>query len=110
MKHPDHQPVSLGASKYLVIELGKTGQAALKFFKVNEKSAVGIDINPDRVKAMMNEGYRVLYADAQDSCFWEELDMPKLKNILLAMPGDIYTKVFIVEQLRKKPSLLPSMS
>ncbi|TVQ04405.1 MAG: potassium transporter KefC [Balneolaceae bacterium] len=102
VKHPDHQPVSLGAAKYLVIGLGKTGQAALKLFKDKGQSAVGIDINPDRVKAMMNEGCRVLYADAQDAFFWEELDMPKLRNILLAMSGDIYTKVFIVEQLRKK--------
>ncbi|TVR32994.1 MAG: hypothetical protein EA390_04515 [Balneolaceae bacterium] len=102
VKHPDHQPVSLGASKYLVIGLGQTGQAALKYFKGKGEAAVGIDIDPDRVKAVMDDGYRVLYADAQDAFFWEELDMPKLKTILLSMSGDIYTKVFIVEQLRKK--------
>jgi predicted Kef-type K+ transport protein len=102
VKHPDHQPVSLGASEYLVIGLGQTGQAALKCFKEKGEAAVGIDINPDRVKSVLDDGFRVLYADAQDAFFWEELDMPKLKTILLSMSGEFYTKVFIVEQLRNK--------
>ena len=102
VKHPDHQPVSLGAAKYLVIGLGDTGEAALKRFRQQNESAVGIDINPDRVKQLIDAGCRVLYADAQDAHFWEELDMKKVNTILLAMSGDIYTKTFIVEQLRKK--------
>ncbi len=102
VKHPDHQPVSVGAAEFLVIGLGLTGQAALKHFKAKDKAAVGIDINPDRVKAMMDNGYRAIYADAQDAFFWEELDMQKVQTILLAMSGEIYTKEFIVEQLRKK--------
>lgn len=102
VKHPDHQPVSLGAAKYLVIGLGDTGEAALKRFREQNESAVGIDINPDRVKQLIDAGCRVLYADAQDAYFWEELDMKKVKTILIAMSGDIYTKTFIVEQLRKK--------
>ncbi|REL37954.1 hypothetical protein DYD21_04885 [Rhodohalobacter sp. SW132] len=102
VKHPDHQPVSLGAAQYLVIGMGLTGQAALKMFNQENQAAVGIDINPDRVKQILDEGYRVLYADAQDALFWEELDMQKVKTILIAMSGDIYTKEFIVEQLRRK--------
>ncbi len=102
VKHPDHQPVSVGAAEYLVIGLGQTGKAALKHFKEKDKAAVGIDINPDRVKEMMDEGCRVIYADAQDAFFWEELDMQKVKTILLAMSGEIYTKEFIIHQLRKK--------
>ncbi len=102
VKHPDHQPVSVGAAKYLVVGLGQTGLAALRSFKKKGEAAVGIDINPDRVKAYLDEGCRVLYADAQDSFFWEELDMPKLKKIILAMSGDFHSKVFIVNQLRKK--------
>lgn len=102
VKHPDHQPVSVGAAEYLVIGLGETGVAALKEFRKKDRAAVGIDINPDRVKALMNEGCRVLYADAQDAFFWEELDMKKVKTILLTMSGEIYTKLFIVQQLRKK--------
>jgi len=102
VKHPDHQPVSVGAAEYLVIGLGMTGQAALKHFKENDKAAVGIDINPDRVKHTMDNGYRAIYADAQDAFFWEELDMQKVQTILLAMSGEIYTKEFIIQQLRKK--------
>jgi predicted Kef-type K+ transport protein len=102
VKHPDHQPVSLGAAKYLVIGLGQTGKAALNHFKSLNVPAVGIDINPDRVKEMMDEGYRVLYADAQDAFFWEELDMVKLQAILIAMSGEIHTKEYIIKQLRKK--------
>jgi predicted Kef-type K+ transport protein len=102
VKHPDHQPVSVGAAEFLVIGLGQTGQAALHHFKNNNRAAVGVDINPDRVKAMMDEGCRVLYADAQDAFFWEELDMQKVQTILLAMSGEIYTKVFIIHQLRRK--------
>jgi len=102
VKHPDHQPASLGASRYVVIGLGQTGQATLKHFHNKGESAVGIDIDPDRVKKLLDEGFRVIYADAQDALFWEELDMKKVKSMTLAMSGDIHTKVFIVEQLRKK--------
>ncbi len=102
VKHPDHQPVSVGAARYLVIGLGETGRAALELFHKKNEPAVGIDINPDRVKKLLSEGYRVLYADAQDALLWEELDMQKVRTILIAMSGDIYTKVFIVEQLRRK--------
>ncbi len=102
VKHPDHQPESLGAAEFLVIGLGKTGEAALSAFREQGKTAVGIDINPDRVLNLMKNGFRVLYADAQDAFFWEELHMPKLNSILIAMSGEIYTKLFIVEQLRKK--------
>ena len=102
VKHPDHQPVSLGAAKYLVIGLGQTGKAALNHFKSLNVPAVGIDINPDRVKEMLDEGCRVLYADAQDAFFWEELDMAKLQAILIAMSGEIHTKEYIIKQLRKK--------
>jgi hypothetical protein len=35
-----------------------TGEAALKHFKEKDKAAVGIDINPDRVKELMDEGYQ----------------------------------------------------
>lgn len=102
VKHPDHMPVSLGASKYVVIGLGKTGQSTLKHFHNKGETAVGIDIDPDRVKILLDEGYRTLYADAQDALFWEELDMKKVQTIVIAMSGDIYTKEFIVGQLRKK--------
>lgn len=102
VKHPDHQPISLGASKYVVIGLGQTGQATLKYFHNKGESAVGIDIDPDRVKMLLDEGYRTIYADAQDALFWEELDMKKVQNIVIAMSGNIYTKEFIVEQLRRK--------
>ncbi len=102
VKHPDHQPISVGAAEFLVIGLGLTGESALRYFKSNNKSAVGIDINTDRVKSLMDDGYRVIYADAQDAFFWEKLDMPKVKTILLSMSGAIYTKEFIVEQLRNK--------
>ncbi len=102
VKHPDHQPVSLGASEYLVIGLGQTGQAALRYFKGKGEPAVGIDIDPERVKQLLDDGYRVLCADAQDAIFWEQLDMPMLNAILLTMSGEIHTKVFIIQQLRRK--------
>lgn len=102
VKHPDHQPVSLGASQCLVIGLGQTGEAALKHFKEHGASAVGIDINPERVTDLLKKGFRTVYADAQDALFWEELNMEKVNTISITMSGDIYTKVFIVEQLRRK--------
>jgi Trk K+ transport system NAD-binding subunit len=74
----------------------------LNHFKSLNVPAVGIDINPDRVKEMLDEGCRVLYADAQDAFFWEELDMAKLQAILIAMSGEIHTKEYIIKQLRKK--------
>lgn len=101
-RHPDHQPESVGAANYIVIGLGVTGETALTKLRHDGNTAVGIDIDPERVKSLLNKGLRVLYADAQDSSFWEKLDIQNVKAIIISMSGDIFTKKFIVEQLRKK--------
>ena len=102
IKHPDHQPASVGAANFLVIGLGVTGETALKKLRHDGNSAVGIDIDPERVKSLLTDGLRVVYADAQDASFWEKLDIHKVKAIIISMSGDILTKKFIVERLRKK--------
>jgi hypothetical protein len=101
-KHPDHQPVSLGAAEYLVIGLGTAGCAAFKRYKEKGKRVVGLDIDPDVIEKRREEGDRVVYADVQDADTWEKLETNKIHSILLSMSSDINLKKHIVYLIRKK--------
>lgn len=101
-KHPDHQPVSLGAAEYLVIGLGTAGCAAFKRYKEKGKRVVGLDIDPDVIEKRRQEGDRVVYADVQDSDTWEKLETDKIQSILLSMSSNINLKKHIVYLIRKK--------
>lgn len=102
IKHPDHQPVSLGAAEYLVIGLGSVGCAAFKSYKTKGKRVVGLDIDPDVVQKRLEEGDRVLYGDVQDADTWEKLQTGNLNSILVSMSSDIELKKHVVHLIRNK--------
>lgn len=102
VKHPDHQPIALGAAEYLVIGLGVTGAATYDLIKRSEGKVVGFDIDPDVVIRHIEKGKRALYADVQDSDLWEELDMSKVQSIMITMSTNIDLKKQIVSLIKEK--------
>ncbi|MEX2601086.1 MAG: cation:proton antiporter [Balneolaceae bacterium] len=102
VKHPDHQPISLGASEYLIIGLGAAGASAYDYIREKGEKVTGFDINPDIIKKHIDAGRRVLYADVQDSDLWEQLDMSNVTSILITMSTNIDLKLQIVKLIRTK--------
>lgn len=103
IKHPDHVAKSFGASEYLVVGLGVTGRSAYETLKENGKKVVGMDIDPDRVKNLIERGWRVVTGDAQDLDMWEKIDLSNLKAVILAMSGGIELKKHALQNLGKCP-------
>ncbi|MFU8859256.1 MAG: cation:proton antiporter [Cyclonatronaceae bacterium] len=102
VKHPDHQPMTLGAAEYLIIGMGKAGCSAYDRIKNGGGLVVGFDIDPDVIKKHMDAGRRVVYADVQDIDMWEELDMSNVEAVIVSMSSNLELKKHIVKLIRTK--------
>lgn len=98
--HPDEQPVSFGRARVLVMGMGRVGTSAYDALADDRVAVLGLDSDPTRVQRHRAEGRRVLYADAEDSCFWQGADFSNLRSILLCM-SDSEAHVIAARQLRK---------
>jgi predicted Kef-type K+ transport protein len=85
VKHPEHGTLSLGSAEYLIIGMGNAGRAAYDKLKEQKKLVVGMDIDPDRIERNINDGRRVVYGDIQDTDLWANMDMSKIKSVMIAM-------------------------
>jgi predicted Kef-type K+ transport protein len=99
--HPDEQPVSLGDTRVLIMGMGRTGTAAYDRLCEEEPDLMGLDSDPAKAQKHTNEGRNVVFADAEDTTFWEGLHMPRLEAVILAM-NDIEGKLIAARMLRKK--------
>ncbi|MDH3280239.1 MAG: cation:proton antiporter [Gammaproteobacteria bacterium] len=99
-RHRDDQPVSLGLAEVLVIGMGRLGAAAYDYLRGDER-VVGLDTDPGKVQRHLQEGRRVLYADAEDPAFWQSLHTDNLKAVILSM-NDAVSKVNVTRHLRKR--------
>ncbi|WP_166257390.1 cation:proton antiporter family protein [Marinobacter salicampi] len=100
-RHPDEQPVSLGQTRVLVMGMGRTGTAAYDQLNKTESELIGLDSDPAKIDKHRQAGRNVLFADAEDTTFWQGLYMPELKAVILAM-NDIEGKLIAARKLRDK--------
>jgi predicted Kef-type K+ transport protein len=100
-RHPDEQPVSLGDTRVLVMGMGRTGTAAYDWLSASEPALMGLDSDPSKARKHHDEGRNVVFADAEDTTFWQSLDMPAVEAVILAM-GDMEGKLIAARMLRKK--------
>ena len=99
-RHPDEQPISLGDTRVLVMGMGRTGTAAYDWLNESEKNLMGLDSDPTKTEKHQKEGRNVVFADAEDTTFWEGLHMPSVEAVILAM-NDIEGKLIAARMLRK---------
>lgn len=86
VRHPDEEPITLGETKVLVVGLGKVGRAAYRSTAGTGVALFGIDSNPDKVHALVeDEGFNAAYGDAEHFNFWKTLDTSNLDVCILAM-------------------------
>lgn len=85
VKHPEHGTLSLGSAEFLIIGMGNAGRAAYDKLKSQNKPVVGMDIDPDRIERNISAGRRVIYGDIQDTDLWSNMDLSKIKSVMIAM-------------------------
>ena len=96
-QHPDEQPIDLGNAQVLVLGMGRTGSAAYDFFAERQLPIVGIDSDPNKVGHAQRH---VVYADVEDSGFWDKLNIDNLKAIALTTPN-MESRLLAATQIRK---------
>ena len=99
-RHPDEQPLSLGDTRILVMGMGRTGTAAYDQLAQEEPRIMGLDSDPAKAQKLHSEGRNVVFGDAEDTSFWQNLHMPEVESVILAM-GDIEGKLIAARNLRK---------
>ncbi|MDQ2694360.1 MAG: cation:proton antiporter, partial [Pseudomonadota bacterium] len=99
-RHPDEQPITLGAAQVLILGMGPAGCAAYDFLKSRGERVVGFDSDPAEVQRNLHEGRRVVYADAEDPGLWQNLPTEGIRAILMTMP-DLEAKRIAAVQLRR---------
>lgn len=88
VKHPEHQAISLGSAEFLIIGMGNAGRAAYDKLKEQGKPVVGMDIDPDRIERNLESGRRVIYGDIQDTDLWSNMELDKIKSVMIAMGNE----------------------
>jgi len=101
VRHPDAQPESLGSARYLVVGLGRAGVAAYDYLASRGERVVGLDNDPGKIEAQRKAGRRVAYGDASDSELWEDLNLERLRGVLLTVP-ELEDKLAATKALRAR--------
>lgn len=100
-RHPDEQPVSLGDAELLVVGMGRTGTAAFNVLTRNGARVAGVDADTTKVAEHQKQGRHVVYADAEDICFWNGVDLDGIRAVILATP-DFEGKQIAARRLRRR--------
>ncbi len=88
VRHPEHQTISLGSAEFLIVGMGNAGRAAYDKLKEQNKPVVGMDIDPDRIERNLESGRRVVYGDIQDTDLWTNIDLNKIRSVMIAMGNE----------------------
>jgi predicted Kef-type K+ transport protein len=100
-RHPDEQPRDLGDADILIFGMGRTGSAAYDALVEDGRRPVGLDADTYKVQAHIEAGRDVIFADAEDSNFWNGVDLTPIRAAILAM-DDIEAKLISARTLRAR--------
>jgi glutathione-regulated potassium-efflux system ancillary protein KefC len=88
MTLPEDAPVDLRGARIAIIGMGRVGTGAYDTLKAQyADQLVGIDIDPETVRAHQAAGRNVIQADATDDAVWEQTAGDALAVVMLALPG-----------------------
>lgn len=99
--HPDEQAKDMGDADVLIFGMGRTGSAAYRCIEKQGLKPLGLDADPYTAKAHEEAGRNVLFADAEDSNFWQSCKLGQIKGAILAM-DDLEAKLIAARSLRQR--------
>jgi len=91
--------LDLGDAEILIVGMGRVGRGAyLTMRETYADKVCGIDADAEQVASCKSLGHNVLLADAEDADFWNDVDLTKLRLVMLAMPTmrDMQTAVSLL--------------
>ena len=100
-RHADEQPTDLGDADVLVFGMGRTGSAAYEALVAEGMRPVGLDADTYKAQAHAAAGRNVIFADAEDVNFWNNVELDRIEAAVLAM-DDIEAKLISARTLRAR--------
>ncbi|MGB3603461.1 cation:proton antiporter [Gordonia sp. (in: high G+C Gram-positive bacteria)] len=100
--HPDDRPIDVGDAQAIVLGMGRVGSAAYTQLVDEYKLRVlGVEHDPNRVRALRKRGFNIVEGDATDYDFWARaVGAGQTDLIVLAMPAQ-YANVEALRELRR---------
>ena len=89
--------------------MGRTGSAAYEALVAEGKRPVGLDADTYKAQAHAEAGRNVIFADAEDSNFWNNVTLDGIEAAVLAM-DDIEAKLIAARRLRTQGFTGPIVS
>ena len=108
-RHPDEQPKDCGDANVMVFGMGRTGSSAYEALVAQGKRPVGLDADTYKAQAHVEAGRNVIFADAEDSNFWNNVSLVGIEAVILAM-DDIEAKLIAARTLRAQGFAGPIVS
>lgn len=98
---PDDQVIDTRGATIAVFGMGRVGEGAYeKMRELHGDTVVGIDFDPDLVRAHEEMGRKVLYGDPSDADFWEKVERShRIEVVMLALPS-LEANLDALEQLQ----------
>lgn len=101
VRHPDHEPFSLGSAEYVIVGMGRAGMAAYDYLVNEGKRPLGFEADPAKIKQQLENGRRVLYGDAKDPELWTDLDLSGVHGVLITL-DDAVAETSAIKNLREE--------
>jgi predicted Kef-type K+ transport protein len=96
----DRLPESFGATEWLIMGMGRTGEAAYQALSSKDQHVVGLDSDPTVLENLLATGRRVVYADVNDCELWNSLPLERVKGVIMTFPS-FENRIYAIQQLRK---------
>ena len=100
-RHQDDAVINLGRAEIAIVGMGRVGTGAYDALRAQGKRVVGLDSDPGKIQRHLQQGRRVVFADAEDPGFWLRLKLNSVRAVLLALP-ELEAKVIAIAQLRRR--------
>ena len=108
-RHPDEQPQELGDANVMVFGMGRTGSSAYEVLVADGMRPVGLDADNYKAQVHAEAGRNVIFADAEDSNFWNNANLDRIEAVVLAM-DDLEAKLIAARTLRARGFTGPIVS
>lgn len=104
-KHEQDAP-QLGERVVIIAGFGRVGKLLGKVLAEQQIAYIGFDQNAERVKALKDEGYRIIYGDAKKLDLWQKLHTDQVIAAVIAIDDHSATRG-ILKAMRAQWPLLP---
>ena len=101
---PEDKPIETGDAEVVIIGMGGVGTSAFDEMRRRWGDVViGLDFSAETVEQHRKLGRNVVYGDAEDSDFWERVELAKSRVILvmLALPNP-KASIFAIRQMAQR--------